>query len=393
MINGLKLSEGFSVKSIVDNNFEISTEEVLVKSLDTMSNLIDLSQALAAARDMETIMKIVRHGARELTGSDGASFVLREGEFCYYADEDSIQPLWKGSRFPMNICVSGWAMQNHETVVIPDIYKDERVPQDIYAPTFVRGMLIVPIRSNNPLGAISCYWSCNHEASQFQVRLLQVLANMTAIAMENNVHELELKEKAELLGKAFESTLLSISHMVDLTDAYTAGHQHRVGEVAKRIGEALGLLPDHCQALNWAGLVHDVGKITIPAEILSKPSLLSSIEYRLVQTHSQTGYDILRDVEMQYPIADIVLQHHERIDGSGYPQGLKSHEIHEDAKILAVADVFEAMVSHRPYRPALGYDAAIAELLEYKGIRYDGAVVDVLINLVREEGFLIGSRG
>mgnify|MGYP003589232297 CR=1 FL=1 len=377
------------MKLIFDDAPGLSSEEILNRSLDTMVDMIDLTQALAAAHDMDTIMDIVRHGARDLTGADGATFVLREGDHCFYADEDAIQPLWKGSRFLMSDCVSGWAMNHHQTVVIPDIFKDERVPHAVYEPTFVRGMVVVPIRSDNPLGTIGCYWSTQYEASPFQVKLIQILANTTAIAMENVHYELELASKAGLLEKAFESTLLSISRMIDLRDAYTSGHQRRVGIIARRIAEFLGYPPEHCQALYWAGIVHDVGKISIPAEILSKPARLSAIEFKLVQSHPQTGFEILRDVDMPFPIADIVHQHHERLDGSGYPQGLAGDAILKEARILAAADVFEAMVSHRPYRPALGYDAALAELLDRREIWYDHEIVDALIHLVEVDGFRV----
>jgi putative nucleotidyltransferase with HDIG domain len=248
---------------------------------------------------------------------------------------------------------------------------------------------MVPIRSGNPLGAIGCYWADRHEATSTEVQQLQVLANMTAIAIENNNLMLALEGKAEQLERAFEGTLMSISRMIDLCDAYTSGHQLHVGMIASRIAQRMGFSNEHCQALNWVGLVHDVGKIAIPTEILSKPAILTQTELKLVQTHSEIGYELLQDVKMEYPIADIVRQHHERLDGSGYPQHLADDQILEDARILAVADVFEAMVSHRPYRPALGYEAALAELVQGSGIKYDAAVVDTIVHLVREEGFRI----
>ncbi|MBN2284983.1 MAG: HD domain-containing protein [Tissierellales bacterium] len=347
----------------IDFNPEVSKDEILTESLETMTNMIELSQALAAAQNMETIINIVRKSARELVGADGASFVLREGENCYYADEDAIQPLWKGSRFNMDICVSGWAMKNHSVVVIPDILKDDRIPKSIYMATFVRSLLIVPIRTDNPIGAIGCYWAANHGASSFEIQLIQILANITATAMENVLYKIDLAKKAKLLEKAFETTLISISHMIDMRDAYTAGHQNQVSEIVNRIAQAMKLPSDHCKYLSWSALVHDVGKIAIPTEILSKPSKLTALEYELVKTHSKIGYGILKDIEMDFPIAEIILQHHERLDGSGYPNGLLGDQIIIDARILAVADVFEAMVSHRPYRPGLGYDEALAELI------------------------------
>ena len=377
------------MRHLAHDHPDISRDEILTRSLEAMADMIDLSQALAAAHGMDALMAIVRHGARQLTGADGASFILRDGEDCYYADEEAIQPLWKGRRFPMSECVSGWVMQHHEPVVIPDIYMDDRVPHEIYAPTFVHGMAVVPIRTSNPLGAIGCYWSSPYEVSPFQLRLLQILSNMTAVVMENIQHELELANRATLLEKAFEGTLLSISKMIDLRDTYTAGHQRRVGEISRHIGQAMGFSPEHCQALNWAGFIHDAGKIGVPAEILTKPTKLSDIEFKLVQSHSEIGCELLKEVKMPYPIAEVVLQHHEHMDGSGYPKGLRGEDILMDARILAVADVFEAMVSHRPYRAALGYEAALAELAAHRNTKYDAQVVDCLTRLVLQEGYQI----
>lgn len=153
--------------------------------LHKMEYLIGVIQELSLAKNTESIVEIVRHAARELTGADGATFVLRDGEKCYYVDEDAISPLWKGSRFPIDDCVSGWAMKHKESVLIPDIYNDGRIPIDLYEPTFVRSLLMVPIRSENPIGAIGNYWSDFHMATEEEVRLLGLLANSTSIAMEN----------------------------------------------------------------------------------------------------------------------------------------------------------------------------------------------------------------
>ncbi|MCX5804299.1 MAG: HD domain-containing protein [Proteobacteria bacterium] len=139
--------------------------------------------------------------------------------------------------------------------------------------------------------------------------------------------------------------------------------------------------------MSVSGIIHDIGKMSVPAEILSKPTKLSNMEFGLIKVHPQTGYDILKEVELPYPIAETVLQHHERLDGSGYPQGLKGENIILEARILAVADVVEAMASYRPYRPALGIDAALEEIEKNKGILYDAEVVEVCLKLFREKGF------
>jgi diguanylate cyclase (GGDEF)-like protein len=150
-----------------------------------LERLVDVVQQLSLARSVKRIAEIVRHEARELTGADGATFVLREGESCYYADEEAISPLWKGQRFPMDSCVSGWVMSQGRPVMIEDIYADERVPIEAYRPTFVKSLLMVPIRAANPIGAIGDYWASPHQTSEEEVRLLQALADTTAVAMEN----------------------------------------------------------------------------------------------------------------------------------------------------------------------------------------------------------------
>lgn len=147
--------------------------------------LIRAVQELSMARDVGRVADIVRHAARGLSGADGATFVLRDGDSCYYRDEDAISPLWKGQRFPMSLCVSGWVMQHRQAAVIPDIYLDPRVPHDAYRPTFVRGLVMVPIRTLEPIGAIGTYWTGQHKASDAQVELLQALADSTSIALEN----------------------------------------------------------------------------------------------------------------------------------------------------------------------------------------------------------------
>lgn len=167
----------------------------ITTNLLSTERLVDTVQKLSLASNIESVMQIVRSVARELTGADGATFVLRDGSMCYYADEDAISPLWKGSRFPMKICISGWVMLNKKAAVIPDIYKDERIPADAYRPTFVKSLAMVPIRTMDPIGAIGNYWASIHIPTEEEVRLLQALADITAVSIENINIRNKLEEK------------------------------------------------------------------------------------------------------------------------------------------------------------------------------------------------------
>ncbi len=184
-----------------------------------------------------------------------------------------------------------------------------------------------------------------------------------------------------------DATLETISNIIEAKDPYTAGHQQRVSKLSIAIAKELHLSQDMIEGIRIASIIHDIGKIVLPTEILSKPSRLDDIEFSLVKRHSQMGHDILNTIDFSYPVAGIVLQHHERLNGSGYPNHLKGDEISLEARILGVTDVVEAISSHRPYRAALGVDAALEEISQNKGILYDPGAVDACIKLFKEKGF------
>ncbi len=196
-----------------------------------------------------------------------------------------------------------------------------------------------------------------------------------------------LKRSLEQVQKATQGIIQAVVLAVEMRDPYTSGHQKRVADLAHSMAVELGLPPEEIEAIRMASVVHDLGKISIPAEILSKPAKLSDIEFSLIKEHPNSGYNILKDIEFPFPVAQIVLQHHERLNGSGYPLGLIKDQILTEAKIIAVADVVEAISSHRPYRPALGIDAALEEIEKNKGVLYDADAVDACLRLFREKGF------
>jgi PAS domain S-box-containing protein len=199
--------------------------------------------------------------------------------------------------------------------------------------------------------------------------------------------EKELQRTLDSLRKAVGTTIRAMASAVEVRDPYTAGHQLRVSMLACAIATEMGFDSERSAGIKMAGTIHDLGKLSIPAEILSKPTRLTKNEYRLVQDHAHSGYEILKHVESPWPLAEIIYQHHERMDGSGYPRKLKGNEILMEARIMAVADVVESMLSHRPYRPALGVDAALQEIQQQRGTLYDPNVVDACIRLFREKSF------
>ena len=196
-----------------------------------------------------------------------------------------------------------------------------------------------------------------------------------------------LKKSVESLKRTLDGTVDALSTTLEMRDPYTAGHQKRVALIACEIAQEMGLSKQQIEGIRVMGFLHDIGKIVVPAEILSKPGKINEYEFHIIKAHSQVGYDILKGIELPWPVAVATIQHHERLDGSGYPHGLKGDEIILEARILAVADVLEAMASHRPYRPALGLDKALEELAQKKGTVYDTEVVNACLRLFIDKGF------
>jgi PAS domain S-box-containing protein len=199
--------------------------------------------------------------------------------------------------------------------------------------------------------------------------------------------DMERQKSHDQLRKSLGATINAIVVMVESRDPYTAGHQRRVSDLARAIATEMKLDANRIDGLRMAGTIHDLGKVSIPSEILTKPTKLTNIEFEMVKAHAQAGYDILKDIEFPWPIARMVLEHHERINGSGYPNQLHSDQILTESKIIAVADVVEAMASHRPYRASLGLGPALEEITKNRGILYDGETVDACLRLFGEKRY------
>ena len=284
----------------------------------------------------------------------------------------------------------GW---NHDEVIGhgPEEFVDEQSAHDMYKAQqrLLAGERTVSIRLNarckngsiKPLAAQSTLGSWDGKPA-----IVAILEDLT----ERAKAEEKIQSYVTKLEGSMRATLQACSKMVELRDPYTAGHQNRVGLISSAIAREMGWDQERCEALELMGLVHDIGKIAVPAEFLTKPTKLSPYEFEIIKGHAQAGYEILKDLQFDnLPVAEIVRQHHERMNGCGYPQGLKGDQILPEAKILAVADVLESMASYRPYRPALGIEKAIAELEANSGKLYDPDVVSALVRLVREKDYVI----
>jgi PAS domain S-box-containing protein/putative nucleotidyltransferase with HDIG domain len=231
-----------------------------------------------------------------------------------------------------------------------------------------------------------------HYTSWIVPEITQSGAVNTAISITRNITERKRSEQKiaktlDIYRKALEGIILSMGTVMSKRDNYTAEHQLRVANLAVAIAEELGLEESRIEGLKLAAEVHDIGKISIPAEILTKPGELTDLEYMIIQTHPRSGYEILCSIDFPWPLAEIIVQHHEKIDGSGYPESLRGDEILLEAKIICLADVVEAMASHRPYRASLGINAALEEIEQQRGILYDEGVVDACLRLFRDKEF------
>ena len=267
--------------------------------------------------------------------------------------------------------------------------------QEAARPRGYQSSIALPLRNSaGILGVLAIYALEPDAFNEAEVTLLQELAADLAFGIETLrariehdriVHE-HLRD-AEILMQSLEDSIKAIAATVEMRDAYTAGHQRRVGQLAVAIASELGLPEGTIRGIELAASIHDLGKIGVPAEILSKPTKLTDLELMLVKNHAQAGYDILKDIKFPWPIATMVWQHHERLDGSGYPQGLKGEQILLESRIMGVADVVEAMASHRPYRAALGIDMALKEIEHGRDSAYDAAVVDACVRIFAEKRF------
>ena len=305
----------------------------------------------------------------------------------------AVQPIWAKGGLCTGPC--GRAICGGATQLCQDIANDQNYPpwRDEMLKRGYAASITLPLTGGDGkvFGILTVYAEEVNAFSAAEVDLLEEMAGDLAFG----VRSLHVREERDLaleqnrqqlvqLQHSLEDTVRVIATIVEKRDPYTAGHQARVADLAAAIARQMGLPDEQVNAIHLASIVHDLGKIQIPAEILSKPGRLTEIEYSFIKTHPQAGHDILKNISIPWPLAQMVLQHHEHFDGSGYPQGLNGDLIILEARIISVADVVEAMSSHRPYRAGLGIEAALAEITRQRGIFFDPQVVDACLTLFHE---------
>lgn len=300
-----------------------------------------------------------------------------------YLDHEKFKYLWMrtdGKKpYPIFDCVSIAELGEY-------MYINNRAVED-FSEDIVYQLVIGLRNEGELLGMAGFYWTAENKMVKEVFDQIQQTCHVFALVLARKIKEDRALSDIHQMEKIFMQTVEAFSSIVEISDPYTSGHQSRTGELAKAIARKLNLGYDVEHSVYLASLLHDLGKFYIPAQILNKPGRLTEIEYSLIKTHPSLGYQILKKIDFPWPIADIVLQHHEKINGSGYPYGIHGDDIMIEAKILCVADVVESISSHRPYRPALGLDSALFEIKEKQGVLYDTEVVNAVIELFTKDKF------
>lgn len=292
---------------------------------------------------------------------------------------------------------TGQAIRTGKPVISRDFKQDETFKpwlKNALRRGFKSSMDIPLMADNKAFGVLSIYSNQTDVFDNEEQKLLLDMANNLAYAiislntrLEGNQTAQQLEMSLEKMQRILMQAVTSLGNALDIKDPYTTGHQKKVVRLAVAIAEELGLSKGQIEGISVAGNLHDIGKINVPSEILSKPGKLSDLEFAMIKTHCQTGFEIIKEIEFPWPVAEVLLQHHERMDGSGYPRGLIGDQLLLESRIMAVADVVEAMASHRPYRPALGIDIALEEISKNRGILYDPDVVDACLRVFWANGF------
>jgi putative nucleotidyltransferase with HDIG domain len=385
----------------MDTTYLREENQQLKSSIKELAFLNDLSRAIGASFDSEEIMQtIIRKSIREIDAEQGAIFLIdAESDKEMKTLVRTMTGHGSSKSFGLDQSLLGWIRLNEKPLNIVDPNNDERFP-GLEWDQSIRSVACAPLMvRSNIIGILSLHNKKGEPAfSENDLRLLSIIASQSAQIVENvrlneqekdlrKSNETALQENLERMRKIFQQIVLALAATAEVRDPYTAGHQQRVSQLACAIAGELGMDEEKIEGLRVAGILHDIGKIYVPSDLLNKPGRISETEFDMIKTHSKVGYEILCNIEFPWPTAKMVIQHHERLDGNGYPANLSGEEIMIEARILSVADVVEAMSSHRPYRPALGLEKAIEEITRSKNTGFDPDVVDACLKLFKEKDF------
>jgi len=375
-------------------NRALATLSAVNRTLVRAANEDELLQAICQAIVEQRGYRLAWVGYKQHDESKSLKIMARAGHDEGYLDTAQIS--WAEIEHGMG--PSGRAIRSGTTQLCQDIANDPQyIPwRDAALKCGHAASIALPLlnESNTVFGILNVYAEEANAFTPNEIDLLEEMAGDLAFGVralhtrrERDLALVKNQQHLAQLKDSLEDTVRAMAGLVEMRDPYTAGHQARVADLAAAIAKQMGLPEEQVHAIHLAGTVHDLGKIKIPAEILSKPGKITDLEFGLIKVHPQAGYDILKGINFPWPIALMVLQHHERFDGSGYPQGLKGEAILLEARILAVADMVEAMSSHRPYRPGLGIEIALAEITKQRGIYFDPQVVDACLALFCEQHY------
>jgi PAS domain S-box-containing protein len=357
-------------KSFMDSPFD-QLDKAINKSLADLGNLLK-------------VCRVYVFEFSEITQTMSNTF-----EWCYEGVEPAIDMLQD-----LSVDIFPWWMKKLHLNEVINIYnvnemgEEQASEKQILQDQDILSVLVVPMHVNQKLiGFIGFDVLYKNKRFQDEIHLIRMYSEIVGYALAKQKDEHRIRESMKQVKETFHQTVEAFSSFLEISDPYTSGHQIRVAQLAVAIAKQLNFSEYQIEALYMASMLHDLGKLYIPLQILNKPGKLTDAEFELVKTHSELGYSVLKKISFPWPIADMVLQHHERLDGRGYPNGLKGDEIMLEAQIIGVADSIEAMSSHRPYRPSLGMGYALEEIKRLKGLIYREDVVDACVSIIENGKF------
>ncbi len=387
-VRKIPVFEGSVVSQVVTVIHDITARkrEEQVKSV-----LYKISSEANTAQDLQGLFDLIRRRLGMIIDTSNFFVALREGDegvvsLAYCVDEHGeVEPL------PAVRTLVSYVIDHNRSLLVTDndIKQMKRAGEVEATNAYVKVWLGVPLRLKEKVIGVLAVQNYHDPGvyARKDLEILEFVSEQVAAAIERKKIDEEMQLNFQRLKKTSTSIIFTMAKILELRDPYTAGHQQRVARLACAIAREMGLTENQVDGIFMAALIHDIGKIYVPAEILNRPAKLNETEMDLVKTHPSIGYDIVQEIDFSQPVDRIIVQHHERIDGSGYPVGLGDSNIIMEARILAVADVVEAMASHRPYRPALSIDEALGEIDRYRDSLYDTHVVDACLKIFRDNNF------